>query len=296
VTDVLLIGAGRIGLPVARHLVAVGHAVRVYDVRPEVRAEAEAVGAVWTHSYQDRPAELVVTVLPGSPELRAVMADLLPRLGGSTWVDLTSASPEVGAELAATAASVGVTYVEAPVGGGVPAARAGRLTLYTAGDQAAVDRLRPLLGAFASTIHYTGPAGTGYLTKLLVNLLWFTQATAVGEALLLGQSAGLDPAYLRGIFGRGPAASAFIEDSLPSLFTGDYLTTFGLDRIVEELDALRSFAAAQDSPAELISQVTAQYRAALDHFGPQTGELLGIAYLEQLAGRQLRPVFGPDWT
>ncbi|MGW6276202.1 NAD(P)-dependent oxidoreductase [Kribbella sp. NPDC055071] len=289
-TDILLIGAGRIGMPIVRRLVRAGHTVRVYDARPELQAAVLATGATWT----DKPgsAEVVFTVLPGSPELRSVMLSpdgLLERLeSGTTWVDLTSASPALGEELAEAARRSQVAYVEAPVGGGVPAAEAGQLTLYVGGEPAAIERVQPVLEAFTAKLHRTGPSGTGYLTKLLVNLLWFTQATAVGEALLLGQSAGLDPSYLREVLLDGPAASAFIADTVPSLLAGDYLPTFGLDRIVEELESMESFARHQHTPADLIAQVTAQHRAALAHFGPANGELLAIAQLEQLAGRAIR--------
>ncbi|MEU4194191.1 NAD(P)-dependent oxidoreductase [Kribbella sp. NPDC026611] len=286
--NILVAGAGRIGLPVVRHLAAAGHAVRVHDVRPEVRKAALQAGASWAE--EPATADLVVTVLPGSPELRTLMLSpggLLDQLDG-TWVDLTSASPELGAELAAAAQERGVAYVEAPVGGGVPAAEAGQLTLYAAGDPDVLERVRPVLEVFAKKIHYTGRTGTGYLTKLLVNLLWFTQAIAVGEALLLGQSGGLDAAVLRDMLQDGPAASAFIADSVPRLLAGDYLATFGLDRIVEELESIEEFAVRRKSPAGLIGQVTAQYRAALDRFGPVDGELLVVSHLEDLAGRRLQ--------
>lgn len=74
-TAITLVGAGRIGLPVAEWLVAAGHWVEVVDVRDDLRADVEAVGARWSgSSLTQLPADRVmVTVLPGSPELRELM-------------------------------------------------------------------------------------------------------------------------------------------------------------------------------------------------------------------------------
>src|SRR4051794_8628702 len=170
--EIALVGAGRIGLPVARQLVAAGPSIRVHDVRAEVEHQATELGATWGEPLQE--TDVLVTVPPGSPELRALMLDgsgLLNRLSpGTTWLDLTSASPALGAELAAAAAHHQIDYLETPVGGGPDAAAAGELTLYVAGDSTTFERLQPILRAFAKDLHYTGPHGSGYLTKLLVNL------------------------------------------------------------------------------------------------------------------------------
>jgi 3-hydroxyisobutyrate dehydrogenase-like beta-hydroxyacid dehydrogenase len=288
---IALVGAGRIGLPVTRHLVNAGHPVTAYDVRPERRPDILAVGATWGEPATE--TDLLLTVLPGNPELRAAMlgpAGLLNRLrAGSTWVDLTSASPLIGEELAVAARDQGIAYLEAPVGGGLAAAETGAATLYVGGERRTFDRVQPILSAFASELHYTGPAGSGYLTKLLINLLWFTQVIAVSETLLLGQAGGLDPSYLRQILMTSPASSTFIADVVPSLVAGDRLATFGLDRIVEELSALEDFAGRHDIPSHLTAVVTRLHRDALERFGPIDGELLAAAHLEQLARHRISP-------
>ncbi|MFI5695295.1 NAD(P)-dependent oxidoreductase [Kribbella sp. NPDC051586] len=282
--EIALVGAGRIGLPVARQLVAAEQSVRVHDVRAEVEHQVRAFGATWGEPLPE--TDLLLTVLPGSPELRAAMlgeSGLLNRLRpGTVWLDLTSASPALAAELAPAAAHHHIDYLETPVGGGPDAAEAGELTLYAAGELPTFDRLQPILRVFAKQMHYTGPHGSGYLTKLLVNLLWFNQVVAFGEVLMLGRSGGLEPARLRQILREGPAASAFLEDVVPRMLAGDQLATFGLDRIVEELESLQDFARLHDVPAGLTALVSAVHRDALTRFGPVDGELLAVIHLEQL--------------
>ncbi|GAA0233261.1 hypothetical protein GCM10009539_18240 [Cryptosporangium japonicum] len=276
------------GLPIVRALVRAGHDVRVSDRRPEVAPAVRDAGARWAPDDVTRGVDVVFTALPGNPELRASMPGLLDAIGpGVTWIDLTSTAPDLGRELAGAARARGVEVLDAPLGGGPAAASDAALTLYVGGRAEVLDRHRALLGAFADRIHHCGEPGTGYLTKLLVNVLWFTQAAAVTEVLLLGQRAGLAPGVLGELLGDGPASSDFLRDYLPALLAGDGLRSFGLDRVVEELDAVRSAAAAAGSPYVVAGAVTDLYRDALAHFGPVDGELLGAAYLEHLAGRRL---------
>jgi 3-hydroxyisobutyrate dehydrogenase len=82
----------------------------------------------------------------------------------------------------------------------------------------------------------------GYTAKLLVNLLWFGQAVATAEALLLGQRGGIDPAVLKHALAGSSAASTFIRRDIGLVFLDDYLTSFGLDRICEELEAVTALA------------------------------------------------------
>lgn len=271
------------------------------DVRDGRQAEVEARGARWAgRSLEQLPPDgVLITVLPGSPELRAVMlgspdgrsAAGMDRLSrGAAWIDLTSAAPDLARDMADAAASHGVHYVEAPMGGGPADAERGTLTLYVAGDTADIARFRPLLQAFGepTRIRHMGSHGAGYLTKLLINQLWFGQALAVGEAVLLGSHAGLTLDRLAEVLDDSPAGSAFTRTYLPALGQGDYIRAFGLGRIVEELDSLARMADETGSPWTLSSRATDMYRDALAHFGDVAGELMGVAWLEHIAGRTLR--------
>jgi 3-hydroxyisobutyrate dehydrogenase-like beta-hydroxyacid dehydrogenase len=141
--------------------------------------------------------------------------------------------------------------------------------------------------AASGRVHHVGAAGNGTLAKLLVNLLWFGQAVLVGETLLLAQAAGLDSARLAELLPATPAASDFVRDHLPALLAGDYLASFGLDRVVEELDGLQRLAHTRDSPFAVGAAVSRVHREALERYGARDGELLAVAHLEAVAGRSL---------
>ena len=298
-STVAVIGVGRIGLPLVRRLIAVDHRVRAHDVRPEVERAVRSAGATWAPQLADAAAgcDIVFTVLPGSAELASVVLGLDGLLAGlssaTAWIDLTSAAPDIASRLAEAAQAAGIAYLDAPLGGGVQAMIDGTARLYVGGQARVLARSRPILQAFATDIRHMGGPGAGYLTKLLVNTLWFGQAAMTAEALLLAQRAGIDTstmtAALRGSAGDG----AFVGSHLPALLQGDYLRDFGLDRCVEELESVRRLADDQAMPHPMLTALTDLHRAALEHFGPVDGELMAVALLEAQAGTVLR-AGGPD--
>jgi 3-hydroxyisobutyrate dehydrogenase-like beta-hydroxyacid dehydrogenase len=280
---VAVVGVGRVGLAVVQRLSGAGHVVRASDVRAEqaarlpagVEFDGDALHAV-------DGVDVVLTVLPGSPELRKLMVTdgLLARLRpGTAWIDLTSAAPDLTAELATDAQNVGVPYLDAGLGGGPAAVSDGGATLYVGGDAADLDRWRPLLEAFATRIEHMGPNGAGVLTKLLINALWFGQAIAVGEALLVARQANLDLGRFAEALRGSAAASEFVTAHLPRLLAGDHEPSFGLDRCVEELDSLERLAGSLGLTAELTALVARIHRKALAQFGPVDGELLGAVHV-----------------
>jgi 3-hydroxyisobutyrate dehydrogenase len=285
-----LIGAGRMGLPICANLVRAGFAVIATDRRSERESEAVAAGAGWaseTHLAADG-ADVLITILPGPVELREAMDLALPALRpGTTWIDMTSSASVVARELVVRAADIEVECLDAPVGGGVQAAAEGSLQLFVGGRAETVERHRRLLETLGS-IDHVGGLGAGYTTKLVVNLLWFGQAVATGEALVLARRAGIDLEVLQPVLGRSSAASEFLRRDLDVLLDGDYLESFGLDRCCQELDIVSALAEELSVPFELSRQVRCSYRQALERYGPVDGELLAVALLEERAGLQLR--------
>lgn len=297
-TRIGFLGVGRMGLPMCANLSRSGYDVTAGDLRVELEDAVTACGARWgsTSSEVAGAADVLITMLPGPQEVRDAMLDpggaldALP--AGATWIDMSSSSPAVGREIGERAQARGVGVLDAPVGGGVPAARAGTLQLFVGGDAALIQRHRAVLEALGDRILHVGGHGAGYTTKLLVNLLWFGQAVATAEALLLGRRAGIDLDVLREALASSAASSEFVRHDLEALFTGDYLESFGLDRCVEELATVTALARESGLPFELSELVERLHRRALTRYGPVDGELLAVALLEEEAGVTLRR--GPD--
>jgi 3-hydroxyisobutyrate dehydrogenase len=297
VPQIAFAGLGRMGLPMCAALARAGYQVTATDKRAEAEEAAVACGAAWrdTPAQAAAAADVLITMLPGPREVEAAVAGAAGALkglaAGAAWIDMTSSSPAAARPLREQAMRQGVEVLEAPVGGGIAAAQEGKLQLFVGGDASAVERHRAVLEVLGDPgrIVHTGGPGTGYTVKLLVNLLWFGQAAATAEALLLGQRAGVDPAVLEHALAGSSAASTFIRRDIGLVFQGDYLTSFGLDRICAELEAVTALADECQVPWELSDLVRRTYRRALDRYGPVDGELLAVALLEEEAGAKLRP-------
>jgi 3-hydroxyisobutyrate dehydrogenase-like beta-hydroxyacid dehydrogenase len=300
VASVAVVGVGRIGAPLIARLVAAGHQVVGTDIRPERRHEVEAAGARWAPDLATAvaAADVVLTVMPGGPELEDLVlgpGQLVTRLAeGALWIDLTSASVELGQDCAQAAAARGIAHLEAPIGGGVDGMRDGTLTLYVGGEADVLAAAEPILRTFATTIHHAGGHGMGYLTKLSINLLWFGQAALTTEVMLLARKHGQSPRRLREILRGSAGDSAFAERHLPALLAGDYLADFGLDRCVEELDSVERTAARADVPHPVTAAVAALHRSALRRYGPVDGELMAAKWLEEQAGTRLQDPPAPE--
>jgi 3-hydroxyisobutyrate dehydrogenase len=285
-----VIGVGRMGPGISRSLVGAGFDVVAGDRDGGREQVVRAAGARWLGETAQvaAAADVLITVLPGTAELLEVMAAVGPALAsGATWIDMTSCAPVAVRDLVETMRARGVDCLDAPAGGGPGAARIGALHLFVGGEAETVERHRMLLQALGRVEH-VGESGAGYTIKLLVNLLWFGQAVAVAEALLLARRVGLDLKRVRALLAHSPAASRFVEHDLDAVFTGDYLENFGLDRCCEELDAIATLADEQEVPFEIAAAVRRVYREALERYGAVDGELLAVALLEEQAGVLLR--------
>ena len=192
--DVAVLGTGKMGTAMARRLHEQGHAVHLWNRTP-ARAEHVGVGSVYATPEQAAGrAQVVLSVLTGTEAVRQVyLGDYgaLSARGERVCVDVTTCSPEVHVEVAEAAAEQGVTFMEAPVLGSIPAAESGSLLLLVGGEDAAVDGARPVLDALGEVRHI-GPLGAGIRLKLVANSYLAVTHAAAAELLAAGSAGGLD--------------------------------------------------------------------------------------------------------
>lgn len=215
-TRVAVIGLGAMGLPLARLLAGRGFETRGFDLSPGRRAEAPA--AADTVPACIAGAEAILLSLPTSREVEAVVrGEILPAATpGQTIVDLSTAEPASSRALQAECASNGVGYVDAPVSGGPAGAQAGTLLVMAGGAPADVERAMPVLEAISRQVLRCGGPGTGNVVKLVNNLLCAANLALAGEALRLGEAAGVEPGVLAGALAVGSGRTGVTEFNLPA--------------------------------------------------------------------------------
>jgi 3-hydroxyisobutyrate dehydrogenase len=297
ITRVAFIGLGHMGGHMCRNVITAGLEVTAYDLDPEALARTAADGARPAESVADcvRDAEILLTSLPGPPQVEAVLcgaggaiAGMAP---GSVAVDMSTSSLEVGRRARAAAEAAGVHLLDAPVAGQTIGAEAGTLAIYAGGEPEVFARALPVLETMGDPqrIFLLGPGGCGYAVKLLLNLTWFIQAVATAEALSIGVKAGVDLSNLHTALVASPANSVFLErDVLPLLERGDYDDGFTMKLVTKDLGLAVDLARDMGVPVELSSLVEQIHRRARAVYGDDAGEMSAVRLYEDLAGVQLR--------
>lgn len=191
---VAFLGLGHMGGPMATNLVAAKHAVRGYD--PVAAALSAAVDAgvtgFDTAAAAVADADVVITMLPNGELVKRCYADVLPAArAGALFIDSSTISVNDAREVHALATGHGMAQLDAPVSGGVKGAVAGTLAFMVGGDEAALERARPVLEPMAGKVIHCGAAGAGQAAKVCNNMVLAVQQIAIGEAFVLAEKLGL---------------------------------------------------------------------------------------------------------
>ena len=281
-----------------RRLEAAGYPVTAYDLDSAALAAAVETGAVAAASAKDcgRSADLLLTSLPGPPQVEAVMAGAGGALSamspGSVWVDLTTNSLELVRELAA-AAPDGVAVVDAPVTGAVDGARRGELTLFVGGDPADVAVARPVLEHLGTVID-CGPLGSGNVVKLVTNQLWFAAAAALGEGFAVGVANGVELRTLWQAILDSVGDSFVARHDAPSIFAGHYDPSFPLSLCVKDLGLLADLESNVDADLPVSGAARSAFERAARRYGLDAGEMSVARRIEDDARMSMR--LEGDWT
>ena len=241
VTRVGWVGAGIMGLPMARHLLNAGYKLTVATRTPSKAAPLVELGATLAGTPREvAEASDVVLTMVGYPSDvretylgdRGVFAGARP---GLVCLDHTSSDPDLAVELAELGVAKGVAVLDAPVSGGENGAVAGKLSVMLGGDEAACAAVAPLLACYAATVVRQGGAGAGQRTKLVNQILIASTMVAVCEGLLFARRAGLDPETVLKSVGGGAAASQALVVLGPRMLKGDFAAGFYVEHFVKDL-------------------------------------------------------------
>ncbi len=198
-SDVGFIGVGNIGNPMCANVIKGGHRVVVNDLVEEHAANLIELGAIWADTPAEVAAqsEVVLTSLPGPPEVTAVLRGASGILEGAepglVCFDLSTNLPTTVKILAERAAEHGVTFLDSPVSNGVQGAIDATLAVMVGGDEAAFEKYKPVLECIGSNVFHMGELGMGALTKIINNMVGITSSQVLIEATVIAEASGLDP-------------------------------------------------------------------------------------------------------
>ncbi len=197
------IGLGTMGASFATNIQKAGYDLIVHDIARQAAQRHIDAGAKWADSPRAlaEQCDVVLTSLPGPPEVRAVATDaetglLAGMKPGSVFYDLSTNSPAVVREIHAEFAAKGVHMLDAPVSGGPKGAASGKLAIWVGGDEDVFNANRAPLDAMGDAVRYIGAIGAGSVAKLVHNSAGYAIQSAIGEIFAVGVKAGVDPLAL----------------------------------------------------------------------------------------------------
>tara|TARA_R110000851_G_scaffold61364_4_gene141473 strand:+ start:272 stop:1144 length:873 start_codon:yes stop_codon:yes gene_type:complete len=236
------LGLGVMGYPMAGHLAAAGHEVCVYN-RTAAKAEAWAAQHGGRHAATPREAaagaDFVMACVGNDDDLRSVClgADgaFAGMASGAVFVDHTTVSSKVTAELYAEAKATGLNFVDAPVSGGQAGAENGQLSIMCGGDEAAYAAAEPVMQVYAKLCRRIGESGAGQMTKMCNQIAIAGLVQGLAEALHFAEKAGLDGRAVVEVISQGAAGSWQMSNRYETMIDDKWNHGFAVDWMRKDL-------------------------------------------------------------
>lgn len=254
--NVAFLGLGVMGYPMAGHLQKAGHSVTVYN-RTASKAEkwvAEFGGLMAkTPAKAAAGADFVMACVGNDDDLRGVcLGDTGAFTGmnkGAIFVDHTTVSANVTAELYADAKDLGLSFVDAPISGGQAGAENGVLSIMCGGDQAAFDSAEAIMSGYSRICRRIGESGAGQKTKMCNQIAIAGLVQGLSEALHFAEKAGLDGAAVVEVISQGAAGSWQMSNRYETMLNDQFEHGFAVDWMRKDLGICLE--AANDTGASL---------------------------------------------
>ena len=283
---VAFIGLGAMGLPMARRIRDRGIQVEGYHPLERRARDLCAAGIPTLTDLRSvvQSATVVATMLPGPREVRQVLSGpggvLALARPGTVVVDFSTVGPEVAVEHFSQGALRGIDVLDAPVSGGVKGAADGTLAVMVGGAQAALEAVRPVLGAVARQVEWVGDAGAGQVVKEANQLVVAGTLSVLAEAIALLEAGHIDLDTGLRLLSSGQAASTILLRKAPMFLTGDFSPQFRLALMAKDLELVRYSAAAAQLRLPLAEHCARTFASAV---AAGDGDLDCAAVIKQVA-------------
>ena len=220
------IGLGIMGKPMAENLIGAGFELVVYNRTREKAEELDGATVADTPREVAEQSDVIITMLPDSPQVEEVLAGeggvLEGVKEGALIVDMSTISPVVTEELAERARERGASMLDAPVSGGDVGAIEGTLSIMVGGSEEDFERALPLFEVMGGTVTHVGPTGTGQVVKAANQIVVALTIEAVSEALVLGSKGGVAPDKILDVLGGGLAGNKVMEVKREKMLTHSF--------------------------------------------------------------------------
>jgi 3-hydroxyisobutyrate dehydrogenase len=277
---VAFIGLGVMGFPMAGHLARAGHEVCVFNRTAEKSKRwAETYGgrACATVAEAVSGREVVALCVGNDADVRQVLDQALPAMqADAIMIDHTTTSARIAREAAEEARGQGLWFVDAPVSGGQAGAENGKLTIMLGGDEAPVERVTPVISAYAKAIRRIGPPGAGQLAKMVNQICIAGAVQGLAEAVHFASRSGADPQAVYEAISQGAAQSWQMDNRGATMVEGKFDFGFAVDWMRKDLGLVLDEARANGASLPLTALVD-QFYADVQKLGGRRWDTSSLA-------------------
>ena len=279
---IVFLGIGLMGGPMAIRLLNAGFPLTVWN-RTRSKTKLLSQQGARIAETPDRAvlgAEIIITMLDSGPVVNEVVDQTLGSLPkDSLLIDMSSTRQSEAEELHATLKAAGVSFLDAPVSGGVIGAEAGSLAIMVGGTQAEFSRAEEILKVMGRPT-LVGPPGCGQLAKLCNQLIVGSTLSIVAEALLMAQAGGADPAAVRAALRGGFAESRILEVHGQRMLDRNFLPGGQVRSQAKDLDNVLIAASNAGIRLPIAELITNSYRDLVKTF-PRADQSATLLELER---------------
>ena len=283
------------GKPMVSNLLKAGYSVSVFDLSKAKAEDLLALGATWSNNLTEALADsdVVITSLPGPQQVTEVyLGDhglLSHAKPGTTFIDTTTSSVELAVQIVEEAKQRDLSFIEAPITNAIDGAARGELAFFIGGDADVFAQHKSIFDVLGTDFFLTGKHGNGATTKLITNLLWFINAAAIGEALMIAAQADIPLETVAAAIRCSAGNSWVAEHDIDSIFAGHYDPSFSLELCCKDLRLVHEIADGQGLTLTLGSVARSMFEQAKEKYGADAPELSVARLVEEEMGILLRP-------
>ncbi|OGB04606.1 MAG: hypothetical protein A3E79_18735 [Burkholderiales bacterium RIFCSPHIGHO2_12_FULL_61_11] len=284
------IGLGKMGLPMAAHIVAAGYPVAVFNRSPEKAKPLVEQGARCIERVQElaRESDIVFSMVADDHALLDIAtgeAGALEALRpGTVFVDMSTVSPSASERVAVVARSKGIRYLRAPVSGSTAMAVAAGLTVLVSGPSDAYQEVEALFRAIGKKIYYLGAEEQARYMKLSINMMLGITAAMMSEAMVLSERVGVDWHQMIEVINNSAVASPLVGYKAKMLSERDFTPMFTTSQMAKDFDLALDAARSLNVPLP-ITALTRQFLGAMVASGRGESDFFSyVTLLEEIAG------------
>lgn len=236
-----VVGTGELGGVLAERMLDAGHPVLAYDIDP---AALERLNPAITRVESSRAvaaqAPYVITCVTDAAAVEDCITGgdgIIAAASGQTLVlEMTTSEPATTTRMGRVLAAVGASIVDAPVSRGVPAARAGTLSVWLGGTADDVARAQPILRPLATDVLHVGPLGSGHTVKAVNMMLMGVNLLATAETAVIARSYGVELPALLEVLNASSGGNFMTSNHFPQyVATGTYASSFSAELMRKDL-------------------------------------------------------------